>query len=104
MFYPITQRELTVHLHNKNWYLRPIEDEEKILGPIATTCIPIVLLLAKDCWRVVQSLARGGWYSAPSVVLLNHKDVSCLIPDFFVTLDATDFVYSPATHLFHADV
>jgi glyceraldehyde-3-phosphate dehydrogenase (ferredoxin) len=28
------QRELTVHLHNKNWYLRPIEDEEKILGPV----------------------------------------------------------------------
>ncbi|HEX2990703.1 MAG TPA: aldehyde ferredoxin oxidoreductase N-terminal domain-containing protein [Anaerolineales bacterium] len=34
MTYPIIQRELTVHLHNKNWYLRPIEDEEKILGPV----------------------------------------------------------------------
>ena len=34
MTYPITQRELTVHLHNKNWYLRPIEDNENILGPV----------------------------------------------------------------------
>ena len=34
MTYPIIQRELTVHLHNKNWYLRPIVDEEKILGPV----------------------------------------------------------------------
>ena len=34
MTYPIIQRELTVHLHNSNWYLRPIEDEEKILGPV----------------------------------------------------------------------
>ncbi len=34
MPYPITQRELTVHLHNKNWYLRPIEDNENILGPV----------------------------------------------------------------------
>ncbi|HSL42745.1 MAG TPA: aldehyde ferredoxin oxidoreductase C-terminal domain-containing protein [Anaerolineales bacterium] len=34
MTYPLMQRELTVHLHNKNWYLRPIEDEEKILGPV----------------------------------------------------------------------
>ncbi len=34
MPYPITQRELTIHLHNRNWYLRPIEDEEKILGPV----------------------------------------------------------------------
>jgi glyceraldehyde-3-phosphate dehydrogenase (ferredoxin) len=34
MTYPIIQRELTVHLHNNNWYLRPIEDEEKILGPV----------------------------------------------------------------------
>jgi glyceraldehyde-3-phosphate dehydrogenase (ferredoxin) len=34
MTYPIMQRELTVHLHNGNWYLRPIEDEEKILGPV----------------------------------------------------------------------
>ncbi|RPH62860.1 MAG: aldehyde ferredoxin oxidoreductase [Chloroflexi bacterium] len=34
MTYPIIQRELTVHLHNGNWYLRPIEDEEKILGPV----------------------------------------------------------------------
>ena len=32
MPYPITQRELTVHLHNKNWYLRPIEDNENILA------------------------------------------------------------------------
>jgi glyceraldehyde-3-phosphate dehydrogenase (ferredoxin) len=34
MTYPIIQRELTIHLHNNNWYLRPIEDEEKILGPV----------------------------------------------------------------------
>jgi glyceraldehyde-3-phosphate dehydrogenase (ferredoxin) len=34
MTYPIMQRELTIHLHNNNWYLRPIEDEEKILGPV----------------------------------------------------------------------
>ena len=34
MTYPIIQRELTVHLHNNSWYLRPIEDEEKILGPV----------------------------------------------------------------------
>src|SRR5512133_3735880 len=34
MTYPIIQRELTVHLHNGNWYLRPIEDEEKVLGPV----------------------------------------------------------------------
>jgi glyceraldehyde-3-phosphate dehydrogenase (ferredoxin) len=34
MTYPIIQRELTIHLHNGNWYLRPIEDEEKILGPV----------------------------------------------------------------------
>jgi len=34
MPYPITQRELTVHLHNKNWYLRPIEEKENILGPV----------------------------------------------------------------------
>jgi glyceraldehyde-3-phosphate dehydrogenase (ferredoxin) len=34
MPYPIMQRELTVHLHNNSWYLRPIEDEEKILGPV----------------------------------------------------------------------
>ena len=34
MPYPLTQRELTVHLHNKNWYLRPIEDNENILGPV----------------------------------------------------------------------
>ena len=26
--------ELTIHLHSNNWYLRPIEDEEKILGPV----------------------------------------------------------------------
>jgi len=34
MPYPITQRELTIHLHNNNWYLRPIEDNENILGPV----------------------------------------------------------------------
>lgn len=34
MTYPIMQRELTVHLHNNSWYLRPIEDEEKIQGPV----------------------------------------------------------------------
>ncbi len=34
MTYPIIQRELTVHLHNGSWYLRPIENEEKILGPV----------------------------------------------------------------------
>lgn len=34
---PIMQRELTVHLHNKNWYLRPSEDEEKILYPDSFT-------------------------------------------------------------------
>jgi len=34
MSYPIMQRELTIHLQNKNWYLRPIEDEEKILGSV----------------------------------------------------------------------
>ncbi len=34
MTYPIIQRELTIHFHNGNWYLRPIEDEEKILGPV----------------------------------------------------------------------
>ena len=34
MTYPIIQRELTIHLQNGNWYLRPIEDEEKILGPV----------------------------------------------------------------------
>jgi hypothetical protein len=32
MVYPIMQRELTVHMHNSNWYLRLIEDEEKISG------------------------------------------------------------------------
>jgi glyceraldehyde-3-phosphate dehydrogenase (ferredoxin) len=34
MTYPIIQRELTVHLHNGSWYLRPIEDEEAVLGPV----------------------------------------------------------------------
>ena len=34
MTYPIIQRELTVHLQNGNWYLRPIEDEEAVLGPV----------------------------------------------------------------------
>ena len=33
MTYPVTQRELTVHLNNSNWYLRPIEDSN-ILGPV----------------------------------------------------------------------
>ena len=33
MTYPIIQRELTVHLNNGNWYLRPIEEKE-ILGPV----------------------------------------------------------------------
>ncbi len=34
MTYPIIQRELTVHLHNGSWYLRPIENEEAVLGPV----------------------------------------------------------------------
>jgi len=34
MSYPFEQRELTIHLHNSNWYLRPIEDEERVLGPV----------------------------------------------------------------------
>ncbi|HEY3311483.1 MAG TPA: aldehyde ferredoxin oxidoreductase C-terminal domain-containing protein [Anaerolineales bacterium] len=34
MTYPIIQRELTIHLHNGNWYLRPCEDEHTILGPL----------------------------------------------------------------------
>ena len=34
MSYPLVQRELTIHLHNKIWYLRPIDDEKKILGPV----------------------------------------------------------------------
>lgn len=33
MTYPIFQRELTLHLNNGNWYLRPIEGTE-ILGPV----------------------------------------------------------------------
>lgn len=33
MTYPVTQRELTIHLNNGNWYLRPIEDAN-ILGPV----------------------------------------------------------------------
>jgi glyceraldehyde-3-phosphate dehydrogenase (ferredoxin) len=33
MTYPIVQRELTMHLNNSNWYLRPVE-EKKILGPV----------------------------------------------------------------------
>jgi len=32
MIYPIIQRELTVHLNNGNWYLRPID--ESVLGPV----------------------------------------------------------------------
>jgi glyceraldehyde-3-phosphate dehydrogenase (ferredoxin) len=31
--YPVLQRELTIHLHNGNWYIRPI-DETKVLGPV----------------------------------------------------------------------
>jgi glyceraldehyde-3-phosphate dehydrogenase (ferredoxin) len=34
MTYPIIQRELTVHLHNGSWYLRPVENEEAVLGPV----------------------------------------------------------------------
>ena len=34
MPYPIIQRELTIHLHNQSWYIRPIEDEGSILGPM----------------------------------------------------------------------
>lgn len=34
MTYPIIQRELTVHLHNGSWYLRPVEDEQAVLGPV----------------------------------------------------------------------
>jgi glyceraldehyde-3-phosphate dehydrogenase (ferredoxin) len=33
MAYPILQRELTVHLHNDHWYVRPIEGTA-ILGPV----------------------------------------------------------------------
>lgn len=33
MTYPIIQRELTVHLQNGNWYLRPVEDPN-VLGPV----------------------------------------------------------------------
>jgi glyceraldehyde-3-phosphate dehydrogenase (ferredoxin) len=33
MVYPIIQRELTVHLNNEHWYLKPIEDPS-ILGPV----------------------------------------------------------------------
>ncbi len=33
MTYPIIQRELTVHLNNEHWYLKPIEDPS-ILGPV----------------------------------------------------------------------
>ncbi len=33
MTYPVLQRELTVHLNNGHWYLRPI-DETKVLGPV----------------------------------------------------------------------
>lgn len=34
MTYPIIQRELTVDLHDKYWFLCPISDEERILGPL----------------------------------------------------------------------
>jgi glyceraldehyde-3-phosphate dehydrogenase (ferredoxin) len=33
MAYPVVQRELTIHLNNGNWYLRPVEDAS-ILGPV----------------------------------------------------------------------
>ena len=33
MPYPVLQRELTIHLNNGNWYIRPIEGT-KILGPV----------------------------------------------------------------------
>ncbi len=33
MTYPINQRELTVHLNNGHWYIRPVE-EAGVLGPI----------------------------------------------------------------------
>jgi glyceraldehyde-3-phosphate dehydrogenase (ferredoxin) len=33
MKYPIIQREMTVHLHNGNWYVRPIGGTE-VLGPV----------------------------------------------------------------------
>jgi glyceraldehyde-3-phosphate dehydrogenase (ferredoxin) len=33
MTYPIIQRELTVHLNNEHWYLKPIDDPA-ILGPV----------------------------------------------------------------------
>lgn len=33
MGYPVLQRELTIHLHNANWYVRPVEDK-RILGPV----------------------------------------------------------------------
>jgi len=33
MTYPIIQRELTVHLNNDHWYLKPIDDPS-ILGPV----------------------------------------------------------------------
>ncbi len=33
MIYPVLQRELTVHLYNGNWYLRPTETPE-VLGPV----------------------------------------------------------------------
>ncbi len=33
MKYPIIQRELTVHLQNGHWYLRPV-NHSKVLGPV----------------------------------------------------------------------
>ncbi|MBN1201781.1 MAG: aldehyde ferredoxin oxidoreductase [Anaerolineae bacterium] len=33
MVYPILQRELTIHLNNSHWYLRPVEAPE-VLGPV----------------------------------------------------------------------
>lgn len=35
MVYPVLQRELTVHLNNGHWYLRPIDENDRaILGPV----------------------------------------------------------------------
>ena len=41
MVYPVLQRELTVHLNNGHWYLRPIDETDdanpgsrEILGPV----------------------------------------------------------------------
>jgi glyceraldehyde-3-phosphate dehydrogenase (ferredoxin) len=35
MVYPVLERELTIHLNNGHWYLRPLgENERSILGPV----------------------------------------------------------------------